>query len=232
MISVSVIIPVYNEESTILEILNKFISIRKKINLELVVVNDGSTDNTKFILDNNINLYDKVLHYNQNMGKGKAIIQGLSNSINDFIYFQDADLEYNPNDLFLFTMEQSITKADFIMGSRFSKENLKTLPFFSVLGNRLVTNLFNIINHTSFSDICCCTCLFKRNILPINKIKSYSWGQHLEILTYVNANSQLKKEIFVSYDGRSFSSGKKIRYWDVFEIIYQIIKTKIKIFIN
>ena len=71
MISVSVIIPVYNEESTILEILNKFISIRKKINLELVVVNDGSTDNTKFILDNNINLYDKVLHYNQNMGKGK-----------------------------------------------------------------------------------------------------------------------------------------------------------------
>ena len=148
------------------------------------------------------------------------------------LYFQDADLEYNPEDIFLFTKEQSNTKADFIMGSRFSNYNLKNLPFFSVLGNRVVTNLFNIINRTSFSDICCCTCLFKRAILPINKIKSYSWGQHLEILTYVNANSKLVKEIFVSYDGRSFSNGKKIRYWDVFEIIYQIVKTKIKIFFN
>jgi len=230
MISISIIIPVFNEEKTIFKILEKFISLREKFNLELIVVNDGSTDNTKNILEGNNNLYDNVIHFDKNMGKGKAIIEGLINSKNDFIYFQDADLEYNPKDLILFIEEQKNSNADFIMGSRFSKENLKKLPFFSVLGNKTVTSFFNIINFTSFSDMCCCTCLFERKILPINKIQSYSWGQHLEILTYVNNNSKLKKEIFVSYDGRSFSNGKKIRYWDVFEIIYQIIKTKIKIF--
>jgi len=226
MISISVIIPVFNEEETLWELLNKFTLLKNSADFELIIINDGSNDGTKTIIENNPKLYDKVIHFNNNKGKGKAVLEGLKISTKNYVFFQDADLEYDPKDLNNFIKIVINNKADLIMGTRFPGS---VLPLWPILGNKLVTFLFNIINNTTFADICCCYCLFEKKNLPILSLKSNSWGQHMEILTYLSKNSKKIMETPVKYNGRSFSEGKKIRYHHVFEVIYWIIFTKIRI---
>ena len=225
MFSISVIVPVYNEEKTFLKILEKYKPLKKNINFELIIVNDGSNDNTKNLIENNSSMFDKVIHLSKNQGKGKAVREGLKIAKNEYIFFQDADLEYNPNDLSNFIELAKTNNADFVMGSRFSSTT--TTPLLDILGNKLVTLIFNVINNASFSDICCCYCLFKKNNLPITHLKSDGWGQHIEILTYVFYNSKKMVETPIYYNGRKISEGKKIRYYHVFGIIYFIIFSKI-----
>ena len=93
MISISIIIPIFNEEKTIKKILEKINKIKNKVNLEIIVINDGSTDNSAKIIDQNSNFFDKGKHLKNNLGKGKAIIEGLKISSMDYIFLQDADLE-------------------------------------------------------------------------------------------------------------------------------------------
>ena len=230
MISISIIIPAYNEEKTILKVLSELNLIRNIANFELIVINDGSTDNTKRIIDNNSTLYDKTKHLIKNQGKGKAIIEGLKISTKKFVFFQDADLEYDPSDLKGFINLANKYKADLIMGTRFPLRSGNVLPFWPILGNKFVTFVFNIINNTTFTDICWCYCLFERKNLLIQNIKSNGWGQHMEILTYLSKKSKKIVEMSVKYNGRSYLEGKKIRYYHVFEIIYWIIFTRIKVF--
>ena len=205
--------------------LKKYSSLKKNINLEIIIVNDGSKDNTKNLIENNPSMFDKVIHLNKNQGKGKAVIEGVKIAKNEYIFIQDADLEYDPNDLSNFIKLAKTKNADFVMGSRFASTT-KT-PLLDILGNKLVTIIFNFINDVSFSDICCCYCLFKKNNLPVNLLKSDGWGQHIEILTYVLYNSKEMVETPVYYNGRKTSEGKKIRYYHVFGIIYFIIFSKI-----
>ena len=230
MISVSIIIPVYNEEKTIQKILSKLNLIKNIADFEIIVINDGSTDNTRKIIDNNSNLYDEVKHLPKNQGKGKAIIEGLKISTKEYIFFQDADLEYDPMDLQEFIKMVKKYQVDLIMGTRFPLRSGSVLPFWPILGNKLVTFIFNIINNTTFSDICCCYCLFKRKILPIKNIKSNGWGQHMEILTYLSKKSTKIVELSVRYNNRSYSEGKKIHYYHILEVIYWIVITRIKVF--
>ena len=97
-----------------------------------------------------------------------------------------------------------------------------------MIGNKFITFLLNLINNTTFTDIYCCYCMFKKDLLDPKKLRSYGWGQQAEILTYlVNKESKLF-EIGVNYNGRTYSEGKKIRYYDVFAVIYWILSTKIK----
>jgi len=229
MISISIIIPVYNEEKTILEVLNKFKLIKDFANFEIIVINDGSTDDTKSIIDNNPSLYDISKHLIKNQGKGKAVIEGLKISTKKYVFFQDADLEYDPKDLKGFIKIANNYKADLIMGSRFPTRSGVVLPFLPVMGNKLVTFIFNFFNNTTFNDICCCYCLFESKNLPIQSLKSQGWGQHSEILTYLSNNSEKIIEMSVNYSGRKYSEGKKIRYYHIFEVIYWIISTRIKI---
>ena len=225
MFSISIIIPVFNEEKTFLKILEKYNLLKKNIDLELIIVNDGSNDNTKNLIENNSSMFDKVIHLSKNQGKGKAVREGLKIAKNEYIFIQDADLEYDPNDLSKFIKLAKTNNADFVMGSRFSSTT--TTPLLDILGNKLITFIFNVINNASFSDICCCYCLFKKNNLPITLLKSDGWGQHIEILTYVLYNSKKMLETPVYYNGRKISEGKKIRYRHVFGIIYFIIFSKI-----
>ena len=225
MFSISVIIPVYNEEKTFLKILEKYKPLKKNINFELIIVNDGSNDNTKNLIENNSSMFDKAIHLSKNKGKGKAVKEGLKIAKNEYIFIQDADLEYDPNDLNNFIKLAKTKNADLVMGSRFSSTT-KT-PLLDILGNKLVTLIFNVVNTVSFSDICCCYFLFKKKNLPIAHLKSVGWGQHIEILTYVLYNSKKMVETPVYYNGRRISEGKKIRYRHVFGIIYFIIFSKI-----
>ncbi len=186
----SVIIPVYNEENTVQEILDKVNHIRKNINLEIIVVNDGSTDRTPEILNSNKHLIDNLINNEQNSGKGYAIKKGLVCAKGEYIFFQDADNEYEPSNLIKFIEIMEKYNCDFLMGSRFISENRSVIHFWHMLGNKFITFVFNLLNDTTFTDIYCCHCLFKRDLLNAQKLKSKGWGQQAEILSHIVKKSK------------------------------------------
>ena len=232
MQSLSIIIPVYNEEKTLLNVLKKIQLLKKLCNLEIVVVNDGSNDDSKKIIDDNKHFYDKAIHLINNLGKGKAIIEGLKSCSLEYILIQDADLEYNPEDILLFLEENKKFKYDLIMGSRFIGTKRSVLHFWHMLGNKFITFLFNFLNNTTFSDIYCCYCMFRKELIDVNKLKCYNWGQQAEILTYLVTKNSKIFEIGINYHGRTYNEGKKIKYYDVFSVVYWIFITRIKKFIR
>ena len=227
--NLSVIVPVFNEEKTLIQILNQIKYLEKFCNLEILVVNDGSTDKSKEIILSNQHLFTKAIHLNKNFGKGKAIIEGLKNCIGDYVLIQDADLEYEPKNIKEFLNKIQEYEADLIMGSRFTGNDRSILNYWHMVGNKFITILFNILNNTTFSDIYCCYCLFKKNYINPEKLKSNGWGQQAEILTYLVKNSSKIYEVAVNYNGRTYTEGKKIRYIHAIDVIYWILITKLKV---
>ena len=227
-INLSVIIPVFNEEKTLLEILNKVQILKNKANLEIIIINDGSTDKTKEIIEGNKNLYQTNIELKKNFGKGKAVIEGLKKASSEYIYIQDADLEYDPEDILKFIQKIEIEKADLVIGSRFTNSNRSVLYFWHMIGNKFITLLFNLLNNTTFTDIYCCYLIFKKENISFEKLKSFGWGQQAEILTYLVSNSNKMFEIGVYYNARKYSEGKKIKYSNVFEVIFWIILSRLK----
>lgn len=227
-INLSIIIPIYNEEKTILDVLKKTTILEKNCDLELIIVNDGSSDNSKQIIENNKIFYSKFINLEKNLGKGKAVIEGLKRCSGDYVIIQDADLEYDPKDIILFLDKIKDSNYDLVMGSRFIGSQRSVLHFWHMIGNKFITFLFNLLNNTTFTDIYCCYCMFKKDLINPNNLRSFGWGQQAEILTYaINKKSKLF-EIAVNYNARNYEEGKKIRYYDVFSVIYWIIITKIK----
>ena len=228
IINLSIIIPIYNEEKTLLEVLNRINLLKEFCNLEIIVVNDGSTDNSENIIKKNNKLYNKLIDLKKNCGKGKAVIEGIKNCSQEYILIQDADLEYDPKDILEFLEETKKNNYDLIMGSRFIGNKRTVLHFWHMLGNKFITFLFNFLNNTTFSDIYCCYCMFKKNLINVDNLKCKGWGQQAEILTYVVNKKSKIFEIGINYHGRTYTEGKKIRYYDVFSVIYWIVSTKIK----
>ena len=229
-ITLSIIIPVFNEERTVVQLLKNVSYISKYYQTEIIVINDGSNDNTKNEILKNKKYYNKFIDLKKNKGKGKAVIEGLKSATYEYVVFQDADLEYDPKDLISFLKKISNNQADLILGSRFIGGQRSVLHFWHMLGNKFITLLFNLLNNTTFSDIYCCYMLYKRNNLNIERLKSFRWGQQAEILTYVVQKSKKIYEIGISYDARRYQDGKKIRYFHVFSVIYWIVITRMKTF--
>ena len=163
--SFTAIVPVYNEEKFVIQTLKKLNILKKNIKLEIIVINDGSTDLTNELLKKNSDLYTKLLSLSVNQGKGKAVIEGLRHCSSEFVFIQDADLEYDPSDIINFIQKLEETGADLIMGSRFTSSNRSVLHFWHLLGNKIITFLFNILNNTTFTDIYCVIVYLKRKKL-------------------------------------------------------------------
>jgi len=225
---ISVIVPVYNEKDTLLKILNKLQILNQKYKLEIIVVNDGSTDESNKIIEKNSTLYFKAINLEKNLGKCKAVIEGLKNISGDYIFIQDADLEYEPQDMLKFIDKIENNGADMVMGSRFIAAERSVLHFWHMIGNKFISFIFNILHNTTFTDIYCCYCLFKRENIDVSKLKSFGWGQHAEILSYNVKKSKKIYEVAVSYSGRTYEEGKKIGYLNIFEVVYWIFLTKFK----
>ena len=226
---ISIIVPVYNEEKTVLDVLKKLSNIRKfGYSFQVVVVNDGSTDNSEKILNENKDLIDKLITNEANRGKGYSVKKGLELCDGKYIIFQDADLEYDPNDFLKFFKLIEKFSPDLIIGSRFIySEYTRSHNFLNKVGNKLITFLFNIIYNTTFTDIYSCYACFRKDLLNVNSLKASGFEQHAEILCKIVKKGKKFYEIPINYNGRNYDEGKKIKFYHIFGVIFQIFIGKI-----
>ena len=225
----SIIIPTYNEEKTIIQILEKIKNNSTNIfKYEIIVIDDGSTDGSKKLLENNRNLYSKLLINETNKGKGFSVKRGILNSSGTHIIFQDADFEYDPSDFKKFEKIFIDFDADGVIGSRFVYSNYtRSHNILNKFGNKILTLIFNLLYNTTFTDIYSCYFAFKKNLLNVESLKTEGFEQHAEILCKVMKKGNKFYEVPISYNGRSYNEGKKIRPHHFFTILYQMIRERI-----
>jgi glycosyltransferase involved in cell wall biosynthesis len=226
-----ILVPVYNEENTIIQVLTKLNEVCKSItNKEIIVVDDGSTDDTPKLLRSNKKLYSKLVTSQVNKGKGSAIILGLNEIAGGYILIQDADLEYDPNEIPRLWDIVINNDIDVLLTSRLSGSPLTRVHYFwHKLGNRSITLMFNVMNNTTFTDIYSGYIIFKRNLIDAKNLKFYGWGQQAEILTYLKKKSKKIYEAPISYKGRTYEEGKKINAYAMAPVIFAIVWTRIRI---
>ena len=226
---VSIVIPVFNENKTIIQILNKIHSIKKNIihDLEIIIVNDGSTDDTKDKLTEHKNLYDQLINIEKNSGKGHALNLGFSKCTGEIIIIQDADLEYSPEDYPKLLSPFEKFDADIVYGSRFRSSDVSAvLLFWHTIANRIITLISNIFSDLNLSDVETGYKVFRKKLISEIKLNEKRFGIEIE-LTHKFSNLKPKPKIYevgISYNGRTYQEGKKIGIKDAFRAIFCIFK--------
>jgi len=226
----NIIIPVFNEEKTILSVLNKLNSECKSIkDKKIFVVDDGSKDKTPFLLKENAKLYSKLIISENNRGKGGAIMLALEHIKTGYVLIQDADLEYDPVEiprLWNLVRENDI---DVLLTTRLSGSPLTRVHYFwHKLGNKFITFVFNIINNTTFTDIYSGYIVFRRDLVDSKKLIFKGWAQQAEILTFLKYKSKKIYEAPITYKGRTYEEGKKINSAAVAPVLFSMFWTKLR----
>lgn len=225
-IKLSVIIPCYNEQKTIFEIVKK-IKLQDYIYTEIIIVDDCSTDNSSEVLKNIKTSYPeiKILKHEKNLGKGAAIQSGLKIVTGNVVLIQDADLEYDPSDYKMLLRPFYETDADVVYGTRFKGGNYVRLHFFwHYLANKILTTITNIVTNLNMSDMETGYKLFKTEIIKSLKLKENAFGIEPEITLKLAKKKTIFYEVPISYNGRSYEQGKKITLKDAFIAIFCIFK--------
>ena len=221
----SIIIPCYNEEKTIDKIINKILELRN-LDLEIIIVDDCSTDSSKNIIETK--LKDKVYRviYNKiNSGKGFSIRKGIAAATGEIILIQDADLEYDPNDYYKILDPFKLGIADVVYGSRFiGSEKKRVLYFWHTLGNKFLTLMSNIFTNLNLSDMEVGYKAFKSEIIKDMVLTEDRFGFEPEVTAKISKKNIKIYEVGISYFGRKYSEGKKITWRDGFSAIRCIIK--------
>ena len=221
----SIIIPCYNEVTTIEPIVDAVNDIPYH-NKEIIIIDNHSTDGTREKLKNVIeSTVYKVIYHDRNMGKGAALRSGIKTVTGDIVIFQDADLEYSPYEIPMLIQPILDGKADVVFGSRFIGGKTQRMVYFShTAGNKIITALSNILTRTNLTDMATCYKAFKREIIQSIDIKENSFGCEPEITVKVAKKKARIHEVGISYYGRTYENGKKIRWKDGVRIIYCIFK--------
>lgn len=229
MRSVSVIVAAYNEQETIVELLERVRQISiEGVQFEVIVINDGSTDNTARLLEQHPDIYDKVITLPKNGGKGAAVLAGLKQATGDYILFQDADLEYDPSEYPNLLEPIQRFEADIVMGSRLVASRMTRVSYFwHRFGNRLITLIFNLMNNTTFTDVYSCYLIYRRELVNPDDLRTRGWEQHAEILTLAVGGAKSIFEIPISYFGRTYAEGKKIRAMHALAVIWTIFYKRV-----
>ncbi|MCB2101675.1 MAG: glycosyltransferase family 2 protein [Rhodobacterales bacterium] len=228
MTTLTILMPAYNEEATIIQILERIAECPVDgVSYEVIVVDDGSKDRTVELLESRPELYTRLVKQPQNGGKGAAVKAGLAAATGDYVLFQDADLEYDPADYAKMLLPVSRFKADVVMGSRVvAPEFTRVYYFWHKVGNRFITLMFNIFFNMTFTDIYSCYLMFRRDLVDPKALVSEGWDQHAEILARSVRRATQVYEVPISYHGRSYAEGKKIKAYHVISVILMIIRMR------
>jgi len=222
---VSIIIPCYNELNTIKAIID---AVRKLHydNKEIILIDDFSNDGTRELIRKSIeDKVDKVFYHNKNIGKGAAIRSGLKEATGDIVVIQDADIEYDPEEILKLIEPILKGKADVVYGSRFvGATPHRVLYFWHLLGNKLLTTLSNIVTNITLTDMETCYKAFKREVIQSITIQENRFGFEPEITAKVARMNLRIYEVGVSYYGRTYEEGKKIGWKDGISALRCIIK--------
>lgn len=223
--SVSIIIPVYNERNTIKRLLDRVAVCGVDIH-EIIVVDDGSTDGTREILDAlPANGPFRVIRHERNLGKGAAVATGLAQAAGDVVAIQDGDLEYDPADLPELVAPILADEADVVFGSRFVGGRVRHVVYNRQRwANRWLTWLSNLLTDLDLSDMECGYKAFRRSLLDGIRIEEQRFGFEPEITAKLAKKKPRVYEVGISYHGRTFAEGKKITWRDGLRAVLAIIK--------
>jgi len=219
----SVVVPCYNEQGTILALLKQVADspwVR-----EIIVVDDGSTDETRSILEGLDDATIRVVIHPRNQGKGAALRTGFAHASSDYVIVQDADLEYDPQEFGDLLPPILEGKADVVFGSRFlTGRPHRVLYFWHSLGNRLLTLASNMFTGLNLSDMETCYKLFRREVIQSITIEEDRFGFEPEITAKVTKGGWRIYEVGISYAGRTYADGKKICRSDAVRALYCIVR--------
>jgi len=219
----SIVIPTYNEQSTLPEIIERVMSVPLSLEKEIIVVDDGSTDGTAEVLAKIKNI--KVLRNGKNQGKGAALRKGLAQATGDIVLIQDADLEYDPEDYHRLLGPILEGRADVVFGSRFKGETQRVLYFWHYVGNSLITLISNIFTNLNLSDVYTCYKVFSKEVVhritPL--LKSDRFSIEAELTARIARGGWRVYEVPINYFGRTYEEGKKIYWWDGIRAIHSIL---------
>jgi glycosyltransferase involved in cell wall biosynthesis len=219
----SVIVPVYNERVTVAEVIRRIRAVDVPVDVEVIVVDDGSSDGTEKVLTALADSTVRVLTHPVNKGKGAAIRTGLAAARGDLLLIQDADLEYDPKDWPRLLEPILRGKARVVYGSRFTGERMNMLPLHWI-GNRFLSLVTNLLYSSTMSDMETCYKLFDRQVLEGLTIESDKFDFEPEITAKVLRRGFRIYEVPISYAGRELSEGKKITWRDGFGALRALIK--------
>ena len=221
----SVIMPVYNEATTVEEVIRKVLEQSEVA--ELITVNDASTDGTGDVLRELAKSFPKmkVFEHEVNQGKGAALRTGISHATAPYVIIQDADLEYDPEEYPVLLKPILLGKADVVFGSRFiGGEAHRVLYFWHSVGNNFLTLLSNMFTNLNLTDMETCYKVFRREIIQSITIEENRFGFEPEITAKVAGKNVRIYEVAVSYHGRTYAEGKKIGWKDGLSAIRCILK--------
>lgn len=219
----SVIVPIFNERNTVVEIMRRMRAVELPIEREFVLVDDGSSDGTRQVLAQLGDSSVRVVKHESNQGKGAAIRTGLGHVTGDLVLIQDADLEYDPEDWPKLLAPLFRGKATVVYGSRFTGER-RNMLFLHWVGNRMLSLVTNVLYNTTLSDMETCYKLFDRRVLDGITIKSNRFDFEPEITAKILKQGVRIYEVPISYAGREFDEGKKITWRDGFAALYALVK--------
>tara|TARA_B100001121_G_scaffold275734_1_gene264402 strand:+ start:1510 stop:2199 length:690 start_codon:yes stop_codon:yes gene_type:complete len=222
---VSIVIPCYNEETTIKKIIDK-INTQSNLDKEIIVVDDFSQDKTREILQRDLkDKIQKIILNDKNYGKGYSIKKGIEKTSGDCILIQDADLEYDPSDYNKLLRPVINNEADVVYGSRFiGTSERRVLYFWHTVGNKFLTLLSNMFSNLNLTDMEVGYKVFRSEVLKDIELKENRFGFEPEVTAKIAKKNIRIYEVGISYFGRKYSEGKKITWKDGFSAIRCIVK--------
>ena len=222
---ISVVIPVFNERGTIEQVVNAVRAVPIE-NIEIIVVDDASTDGTQAVLKEKISaMADQIIYQSRNRGKGAALRAGFAAATGDIILVQDADLEYNPTDYPILLEPILSGEADAVFGSRFmGGRPHRVLYFWHMIGNKLITLLSNMFTNLNLTDVETGYKAFRGSVLKNLDLREDRFGFEVEIPAKLAKARYRIYEVGISYNGRTYSEGKKVNWKDGIHAIYAIVR--------